>query len=915
MAWGVCVLALHAPQPTCAAPGNAALATHAMPRLRDSVEGVEQYSLDNGLSVLLVPEPAQSKFTVQIVYRVGSRHEGGGEAGMAHLLEHMLFKGSPRHPDPRTEFQDHGADFNAETWLDYTTYYETLLSTPDNLRFALDLEADRMTAARLTARDLSREFSVVRNELENGENSPHEILQQRLLHIAYSWHGYGRDTIGNRSDVENVPIERLQRFYQWHYQPDNATVIVAGGFDKALALREIGRRFARLPRPTRRLQPTYTVEPVQDGERSVRLRRTGDISVIALGYHSVAAADAEYAASEAALDILAHAGTGRLDQALVQTRLATHLQTEAMHTAEPGMVLVMADVLKSQAVDPVQERMLAVVHELSSKPPTLDELRRFQRAQRKDFRRISADPQALAADLAQWVAAGDFRLRYLHRDRVAALTPPDVQRFAARYLLPDNRSVAVFLPTESPQRSPHPMQVDVATALAGYRGQAAPTSGEVFAATVDHIESRTQRTLLANGMQIALLPKRSRAQQVSVAVRLQGGSLHALRGRAGLMQILGPMLLRGTTKKTFAQISDRFDDLDTELRPPEPNILGSTDPALSLSLQTTSAQLPDVLRLLAELLTDASFPADQLERVRNEQITQLESQLQQPLALAGTALLRRLATYPTDDPRYVATLPERIKQLATPSPSQLLNFYRDHFGGPHGQIALVGDFDAQAVTQNLQALLSGFRAATPFQRLSHPPQPHAGSEEVIPVTDKQGAVVLAAQSIALSDHDPDAAALSLFNFLLGGHENARLNTRLREESGVAYTVASMLQLRAQEQSGLFLLFFTCAPATAQLGLDRLRHELRTLLQHGPTPVELAAAQRTYQKQVEAALTDDMTLAESLALRMEQGRSLRFDQEHLRQIQALRVSDVVSAARRYIDPKRLITVLAGSLPTR
>jgi len=898
-----------------AAPPRAPTPQTAPLTLRDTVEGVEHYSLENGLSVLLVHEPSQSKLSVEIVYRVGSRHEGSGEAGMAHLLEHMLFKGSPRHPDPRAEFQAHGADFNAETSLDYTAYYETLLATPDNLRFALDLEADRMTRARLVAQDLSREFSVVRNELENGENSPHEILQQRLLRIAYSWHGYGRDTIGSRSDVENVPIERLRQFYQAHYQPDNATLILAGGFDKAMALREIGRLFSRLPRPTRLPTPTYTVEPVQDGERTVRVRRSGDIFVLGLGYHSVSAADPDFAASQAALDVLTHEGTGRLDQALVQTGQATNLQAEAMHTAEPGMALFLLDVPKGQPQDAVRDRMLALVEELGQKGPSADELRRFQRSQRKEFRRISADSQALASDLAQWVAVGDFRLRYLHRDRIAALTPADVQRFAARYFVPDNRSLAVFVPTGTPQRSPLPATPDIKKALAGYRGQAAPTAGEVFAATIDNIESRTQRLTLKSGVQVALLPKRSRGQQVAVAVILHGGSLQALRGRGGLTQLLGPMLSRGTRHKTFAQISDAFDDLDTELRPPEPSFFASTSPDLGLALETTRAQLPATLRLLVELFTESSFPADQLERVRKEQITQVESQLQQPVALAGTALLRRLASYPSDDPRYVPTLPERIQQLSTPMAPDLVRFYREHFGGPHAQIALVGDFDPQAVTQDLDALLSGFRAAQPYQRLPRPAQKHPGTEETVIVSDKQGAVVLSGQSLSLSDRDADAPALSLFNFLLGGHDNSRLNTRLREESGFAYTVASLLQLSAHEPSGMFLLFFTCAPQNARPGLERLRQELALLLEKGPTPDELLLAQQAYQKHVETALADDSALAARLALRLDQGRSLRFDQEHLRRVTQLTSTELLAAARRHIDPQRLVTVLAGSLPAR
>ena len=201
-----------------------------------SVEGITEYQLQNGLRVLLFPDQSKSSITVNVTYLVGSRHENYGETGMAHLLEHMVFKGSTRHPNIPKELQDHGSRPNGTTSYDRTNYFETFSATDGNLEWALDLESDRMVNSFISKSDLDSEMTVVRNEFEAGENDPGSIIFERALSTAYLWHNYGKSTIGARSDLENVPIDRLQAFYKAYYQPDNAILLVAGRIDEAKTL-------------------------------------------------------------------------------------------------------------------------------------------------------------------------------------------------------------------------------------------------------------------------------------------------------------------------------------------------------------------------------------------------------------------------------------------------------------------------------------------------------------------------------------------------------------------------------------------------------------------------------------------------------------------------------------------------------
>ena len=298
-------------------PGSpAAEATNAAklapPKALHTVEGITEYELANGMRVLLFPDPSRERVTVNVTYLVGSRHEGYGETGMAHLLEHMLFKGSPKFPDPWKLLQDHGAEFNGTTWYDRTNYYETMPASEENLDWALRFEADRMVNSTIDQKVLAKEFSVVRNEFEMGENYAPGILDERILSTAFLWHNYGKSTIGSRSDIENVPATALRAFYEKYYQPDNAVLVVAGAFDPERALELVQQHFATIPRPKRALPPTYTVEPVQDGERTVKLQRVGEVGVVGVLYHGVAGADPDYVAGEALLHVLTDRPSGRM---------------------------------------------------------------------------------------------------------------------------------------------------------------------------------------------------------------------------------------------------------------------------------------------------------------------------------------------------------------------------------------------------------------------------------------------------------------------------------------------------------------------------------------------------------------------------------------------------------------------------
>src|SRR5499427_2430976 len=304
-------------------------------RKMSSMGGITEYNFANGLKVLLFPDAAQPKITINVTYLVGSRHEGYGETGMAHLLEHMNFIETTNGRQIKKEIVDHGAAWNGTTAYDRTNYFETVPATDENLKWALGLETDRMVHVKFTKQILDTEMTVVRNEFERGENSPQSVLRERVASAAYLWHNYGKDTIGSKDDLERVPVDRLEAFYKKFYQPDNAVLVITGRLDEAKTLQAVAETMGKIPRPARKLDQTYTVEPAQDGERFVELRRVGQGQDVIIAYHGPAAGHPDSAALQVLAGIMSGAGggggrgrgggglpEGRLAKALIDTKLA-----------------------------------------------------------------------------------------------------------------------------------------------------------------------------------------------------------------------------------------------------------------------------------------------------------------------------------------------------------------------------------------------------------------------------------------------------------------------------------------------------------------------------------------------------------------------------------------------------------------
>jgi zinc protease len=871
-----------------------------------SVEGITEYAFADGLHVLLFPDNSKPKITVNMVYLVGSRNEGYGETGMAHLLEHMVFKTTKSGREIFKELTDHtGGNFNGGTSYDQTMYYETLNAGDDNLRWALGLEADRMVNMTMEKKDLDTEMTVVRNEMESGENSPLNVLEERTLAAAYNFHNYGKTVIGNRTDVERVPIENLAVFYRKYYQPDDAVLVIAGQFDESKALGYIAQTVGAIPKPGRALLQPYTVEPTQEGERFVTLRRVGDIQAMMAVYHAPAALHPDRAAIEVMAQVLGAAQTGRLYKALVDGKKAVSASMIASGMHDPGYMLAYAQLKPDQSIEEAQQILLSTVESFANEPPTQEEVDRAKARILKNIELTLTNSESVAMSLGGYAGDGDWREMFLARDEVKNVTPADVNRVAKAYLKSSNRTLGEFIPTKTPDRAEITAAPDPAERFKNFKGGEAISAGESFDPTPKNIEARVIRRTLPNGLKLLMFPKKTRGGTVAALMSVRFGDEKSLFGKSAAGSMAGSLLMRGTKNKTRQQIQDATDRLKAQV-----SVSGGVTGA-SASVRTLEANLADSLRLARELLREPAFPEAEFEQIRQQRIASYESMKSEPSSLASMDLSRHMnARYPRGDVRYSGTIDEEIEDVKKVTLDEARQFYAQFYGVGEGEIAISGQFDPAQMEKLVTELFGDWKSPSRYERI---PNPYAKVEPMnhkIETPDKQNAYFMAAAPMKMTDTDPDLAALTIAGMVFGGSPNSRMFQRIRVKDGLSYGASGAFSIPTKDDDGAFRASAIAAPQNMPRVETAFQEELARALKDGFTADEVEKAKQAWLDERAVSRAEETSIASMLVSRERWGRTMDWDAKLEAAVAAVTPQQVNDAFKRHLDPAALCIVKGG-----
>ena len=863
-----------------------------------TVEGITEYKLDNGLKVLLFPDNSSQTITVNVTYLVGSRHEGYGEKGMAHLLEHMVFKGSPKHLDIPKELSTYGARPNGTTYFDRTNYYETFNATEENLDWALDLESDRMMNSFIRKEDLESEFTVVRNEFESGENSPYRVLMQKVIDAAYLWHNYGNSTIGNRSDIERVPIENLKEFYKRFYRPDNAVLMITGKFNPDEMLEKVAAKFGPLQTPSTPVRDSYTEEPAQDGEKRVTVSRVGDIQLISALYHTPSGSHPDYAALSVLEDALTDEPSGRLYKALVETQKAASVSSYIPFTKEPGFMYITVEVPSDKSADEAEAILLKTLADLKTNPITEEEAKRAKANLSKQFDQIFRNSSYLGLYMSEYIGAGDWRLAFITRDRIEDTNLDAVNAAATKYLIPSNRTIGRFIPTKSPERVNIPHTENLEALVSDYKGRQDLGTGESFDVSYENIQERLEQGQLSNGISYGFIEKSNRGNTVVLSFSIRNGNVNALMNKGVIPGFTADMLSMGTKNRTRQEIEDALSALKSSIyfRGGNGNVYAN--------ISSTKENLMPTLELMADMLKNPSFDAAELETLKTEALAGIEANKSEPQAIAINRISELNNTYPKGHPNYAMSMEEEAEAIKALTIADLQAFYNDFYGLGMSITVGVGTFDGDAVKSFMEKEFSGFESKNPYARIEAPYRDNKVHHENIITPDKQNAMTFGIQGIKISEYSEDYPALEMAATILGGgFLNSRIADRLRQKDGVSYGAGAGFgadSSKEDENSQLYVyaIYNPTNLAKVKLGFEE---EIKRFIEEGITEEELENAKNGWVQGKNVSRAKDNELSSLINNNIFYNRDMSYQQEMEVRVKRLTVADVNAAIVKYIKP--------------
>jgi zinc protease len=513
-------------------------------------------------------------------------------------------------------------------------------------------------------------------------------------------------------------------------------------------------------------------------------------------------------------------------------------------------------------------------------------------------------------NLSEWAAEGDWRLFFLHRDRVEKVTADDVQKAAAKYLRASNRTVGLFLPTKAADRvaiSPAP---DAAAMLANYAGKGELAAGEDFDASPRNIEARTHLSNLPGGVKVALLPKKTRGQTVHLQLTLRYGNAENLKGLVEAADFLPSLMARATRNLSRQALADALDQNATSL-----TATGGAG-RVTFNLQTKREHLSAALDLLRQVLREPALPESELEILKRQRLSALAQNRTQPTALVDNTLARKLRPYPQDDVRYEPTLDEQIERTWILTIDQVKRVYDQYLGAAHGELVVIGDFDEQPVIAAMTSALADWNAKMPYERIALAAPPAlAAADQAIATPDRANAQYGAALAFAISDSHADYPALVMVNRILGGSGTSRLWVRVRETEGLSYGVRSYLTANSLDPFAELNIGAIVNPNNMPKLKATMAQELKRLIDNGVSLEELDRAKASWLDQQSVSRSQDTALATVLARNLHASRTIAYEAELEKKIKALTPDQVSDAARKYLDPAHLIIVTAGDFGTK
>jgi zinc protease len=889
-----------------------------------TVGSIDEYTLtSNGLQVLLMPEHSNPTLTFMVTYRVGSRNEVTGTTGATHLLEHLMFKGSKNHTRAMGNNVDQllertGALYNATTWLDRTNYYANMGS--EHLGTVMNMEADRMRNLLLREDDRKPEMTVVRNEFERGENNPVQALYKEIYQTAFVAHPYHHSTIGHRSDIEKVSIEKLRAFYDTFYWPNNATITIIGDFEPAKALEMVKKSFGVYPHSPKPIPDMYTEEPKQDGARRLVIKRPGQLGVVAVAHKVPPATSADFAAVQLMSAVLTDGKNSRLYKAITNKNLSTGVEGELGIFHDTSMHIVFAPLAPGAKPDEVEAIIVQEIERLKKNGVTETELKAAAAKVAADSAFKLDGSFGIAGNINEYIAAGDWTLFYGLDEATKKVTVADIQRVANKYLLEDSSTTGWFIPTadgaaaggasakaglkDSHSDGPYyyrdprlnvgqPTMANATGAAVGGSAAAAPATGSKLAANV-------KRSTVA-GIDVLAYPMGVK-DVVTLRGSLPAGRALGAGGNPAIPTLTGMLLDQGTQTQDKFAIAEKLEAVGASI-----NFRVGTD-VLDISARALKKDVPMVLGLIAEQLRTPAFSAEEFAKAKKQMAGNIKRSLESTDFRAADAFGR--AVYPAGHPNRSVAPDDMLAAIEAATLDDVLAFHKANYGPAGMKLVLVGDLDVPALNAEITRSFGGWTGGKAVVRAAKPANPVAGGVQDVVMDGKTSVSVVWGQPSGLRYNDADYQALRLATAILGSGFTGRLMANVRDKEGLTYDARAVMG-NDMFNDGDWRMSATFAPDLLDKGIASAQRQLKLWFDAGATPTEISARKSNLIGSFKVGLATTGGMAENLIAAVSRGYDVTWLDDFPVKVNALSNEQVNGAIKKYLKPESMVMVKAGT----
>ncbi|MGO4770736.1 M16 family metallopeptidase [Flavobacterium sp. W22_SRS_FK3] len=888
--------------------------------------GIEEYLYQpNGMNVLLLQDNASPVATVQIVYRVGSKNEVLGNTGSTHLLEHLMFKGTPtfnkKSGTTITDvLQNTGAQLNATTWYDRTNYFETLPS--DKIGLALQIEADRMRNSLLTKEDKEAEMTVVRNEFERGENNPNSLLDKEIWASAYIAHPYHHSTIGWKSDIEKAPIEVLRNFYNTYYWPDNATLTIIGDFKKDTIFELIEKYFGGITKAPNPMPQPYTEEPQQYGPRKIIVKKPGELGVVNKAYKIPGALHEDLPALNILGEIIGSGPSAILNKTFVDTRMGIYSYASATNFKEVGLFTIGVGFPTTSKHEDIDAKISEVVAKIQKEGVTQDEVNRV-------VAKISAQTilgrdgsGVIASELNEAIAAGDWTDFVTGVDRLKKVTPADVLRVAQKYLVEDQSTTGYFIPKQSgvqsqdtaqannfiPENEPfyyrHPEHNDFEKAFeyTSFEDETVLTTVAMEDKNTFEKESSVYKREKVAGIDVVSV-KTSAKDFVTVAASISLGNFVNETKNPMISSLTASMLSKGTTLNDKFKFSEKLQKLGVNL-----NVNASTT-KINIGFKCLKKDLDQVITLLAEALRNPLFDAKEFENLKQQFIGNMQQNLNDPGERGSIALSQ--AIYSKGNPNYSLSVEDNLANIKNAGLDEVKAFHKKYFGPQSMHLVIVGDTEGDNLNTSLKKSFKNWNGGV-TETLKFEEAVKAGSKiEVVTIAEKPSAELYIGQYTGLKRADADYIPFYIANYTLGAGFAGRLMQTVRDNDGLTYSISSGMGGNITT-GGYWMVNASFNPNLFQKGLDATMVQVNKWVNDGITQTELENKKTNLIGSFKVGMSTTNGMARTILSFVERGLEPNYIEQYPKDIEKVTLQQVNNAIKKYIQLDKMIIIKSGSL---